>query len=422
MVTLFRLLIVFILVPQLCLAGTALTQIPSTTCSSDDLATDPLTLKPVLAIPEWRDYFAQPEIKELFNADTTDQLERLSGLKRSKVSSSHIVNLLAEGFDKIRKKEAELIRTKEVLPLVSGKTYSYEEFQRRKESEASVREKYLEPMLKDLYAIYLDAVKERYEHAKWPKDKPSKDKFIERVKKQRQALNEALKQFQPGVIEKLGEIKQVDDETDLPLAYRDGYIVKIHFKKAGDVTVVSIFPRMLYISNTANEDYFLQALARWKEYCKAQWDMVRPMTKSSFAYARQYLSSFLGKSDLTPAQYVRLAPYMRLAYEQSKKDLHRAKIIRRKMAQLSATEINGLIDLMIQVRNGDIPRCSGVISALNSKMKEMLKGQSSSASKVFTSEEKAKIDKFAKDVVFYQDIYFVFSNAAAGVLSQKREL
>ena len=421
------LLIVMLLI---CRAGlvygeTLLTLLPDNVCSEETAGSETINRKTVYIDPEWKTWLNESGNIDWFDPDLTEKLFRDSGIVRSTVSSSHIVNILAEEFRRIRKIEQDLIAKGDLQPLEDGQTYSFDDYSKRHKSMKNAREKHIEPRLKQLYRIYLSALKRKNIRRKDGMSKRSQaslNEFYSHIENQIRILNEGISTIRPGIIKKIGPVAAVVYGEDLPLSYRDGYIVKVRVEKPGTGKSISLYPRMIANQVTDEDIYFLQALDRWREYCnEAYRDALRSLV--GWRYGHPALTVTFAIWDWLSGDRKRIEqelPYMQMACEKAQKDFDDARRIHEQMKELTQEELYSLMDLFRQLRFGDIPGCRAEIQLLNERMTDLLGGQKSSASKKFSQAEKEQIDKYAQDVAFYQDIYSSFSNVSTHILSKSK--
>lgn len=372
------------------------------TCTSDDLATDPVAQRSILIEPRWKSHLQTPDALKLFDFDAVDKEKRAAKATRESVTSSHIVNMLADEFKKVRAKEIELIQQGKLLPVEEGKSYSYEELEKRKQSVEAFKQQYVEPVLRDSYRFYLDTMNQRDQIRAEKRDNAAVNALLSRVEKQRQFLNAALNNTLPSIAQKLGTIP-AGDINHLPFSYRDGEIVTIRLQK--ETGSISIYPRMLMNQLAGEDEYFLQALELWRNYCRSQYE--------AEAQSGAPIPDMMGgvvSIDLSQLPEVQLR---KRAYEQAESDLVSAQRIHELLKTLTESEIYSLLDLFRALGYNNIPQCEAVIHKMNENIAASLHGERNSNSKRLSKAEKAKIDQYGKDVVFYQDFYEVYSQAAS---------
>lgn len=401
-------------------------------CQPQTLQATPLYKNPVMAERGWRGAMAGDKNRELFDAVKMNSLLKQAGINQS-VSSAHIVHTLVDGFKKIEQKEVKLIQRGELLPLEKGVTYLEPEYERRQDSVARARERYIGPMLQRLYRDFISAYQRNEERSKLTQDPVVRQQLYRIVSQQRTVLNEALKKLAPGVVEKIGEIAPVKVGSDvLPFAYKDGYIVKIRFVKritrtvsrpsfwpqspdawnqypetSTEEEITTLYPRLLVNNLEGKDVLFVQALGRWKDYVQDQWKLIQRM--------KQYGRAFGG---MIPPYMISEEPLRARAAADTAADYLMSKRVHESLSQLKEQDLFSLTDLFIATRQGDIPSCQNVFVRFNVRMKEMLKGKK--ASNQLPLPEQKAIDAFARDVMYYHDIYDAFNTAAARRILQKQ--
>ncbi len=405
-------------------------------CSGQALHSEPQTQVPYLVESNWKSLLAAkrgaiaPTAADDFgNFDpaTTGDLYTQARINRAGVSTSHVANAVMVGIQRLRQLESQLIKAKKVTPIINGVTYTESDMEARRDSMSIARQKYFAPMLEKLYDSYIDAVKRDEALSKQKASAQLSQAFYTVATQQREILNNALKARLPSLIAKLGEIAPVVQGQDLPFSYRNGYIVKIRFKKPKDPTSVTLYPRTLLTQLTSSDTYFLAALERWTEYTASQHQIAQSAKSGTMGKYQEYLSSAwdgeksidgfkksIARVDALQAN----AAYVEKAYKKSASDLVGARLIHTRLTSLTENEIYSLVDLFKALRFGDVPQCGETIKDLNDRMAQDLDPKTRSTAKL-TGERRAKADALARDVMFYQDIYQSFSGAAAHALSER---
>jgi len=379
-------------------------------CQEDDLVTEPHMQRKVLKEARWSTLLGSPENKSIFDFETTNKMIRAGQLIRDDVDPSHIVNLIADGFKRVREAELRLINKGELKPIGDGQTYDSQELAKRRDSMGKFYAQYISPVLQDSYSFYISVVKNRLEvrgrnRANGGALTENDKKILERVNQQREILNKALQQYAPSVVEKLGLIPVAKDRN-LPMSYRDGVPVILRLEKMveGRRQSVSLFPRMLANQILDQDEFFLRGLTVWRDYTKTKMDETQETltTGGSIMIPRHIL-----QADLEAQQ---------IAYEKASEDLINANKIHLLMKKMTQDELFTLMDLFRSLQNGNVPECGEVIVALNELMTKKLHGQSSTRAKTaspLSPEARDRAESFAKDVVFYQNIYNAFADVAA---------
>lgn len=405
-------------------------------CSGQSLHSEPQTQVPYLAESNWKSILATksgaiaPTAADDFgNFDpaTTGDLYAQARINRAGVSTSHVANAVMVGIQKLRQMESDLIKSKKIQPIINGVTYTESDMAARRDTMKVARQTYFAPMLEKLYDSYIDAVKRDEALSKQKASAQLSQAFYAVATQQREILNNALKARLPSLIAKIGEIAPVVQGQDLPFSYRNGYIVKIRFKKPKDATSVTLYPRTLLTQLTSSDTYFLAALERWTEYTTSQWQIARAAKSGTMSKYQEYLSSALDgeksiagvKKSIARVDALQAnAVYVEKAYKKSVSDLAGARLIHARLTSLNEQEIYSLVDLFKALRFGDVPQCGETIKDLNDRMLQDMDPKTRSTAKL-TGERRIKADSLARDVVFYQDIYQAFSGAAAHALSER---
>lgn len=387
-------------------------------CSESDLSVEPTHNVPSVFASSGE--FSSDDAKKLFDPLSTAALFSRSKITRDQVSLSHIANLIADGLRDLKKTELKLQNEGKLKPVVPGVTYSQSELNARDALNKKGLREVVEPRLKELYTVYIEAIKMKNRDKAMEQivgaDNPSAKLFLDLAAAQRTFILELIQKKMPSLIEKLGPIAPVVVER-LPMSYRDGVIVKIRFKKEGSQDPsISVFPRMLVNQLTHQDEAFLEALSRWRDYAESQWKVAHQLKEGGLSslplYIRTYLNHWRGRG-LAPPSWVDNEPFMKEALEVATEDLKNARWIHDRIQVLTSEEIHFLMDLFRELRFGDMPLCQDVIVALNRKMADSLQGQASSSAETFSKGEKSGIDSLAKDTVFYQDVFDAFSYDAS---------
>jgi hypothetical protein len=348
----------------------------------------------------------------LFDFATVDKALKDSRIVREGVSSSHINQILADAFKQVRDEQLKALQSGKLKPVEPGKTYSAEDLEANQASEDQFKQTIVQPKLEAAYAFYLSIMAQRDEvRAEKKKDPQAEAKqavALNLIEQQRQFLNTALHTYVPTIVDKLGEIPPAVG-TNLPFSFRDGVLVKFRLEKQvnGAVQRITLYPRMIMNQLNDEDTFFLEALRSWRDFAKVQYQAAQD-AKDSYSV----VNWLYGTGDL-----VAQVPLRQAAYEQSERDLKEAAIVSGIAKKLSESELLSLMDLFRQFEQGNIPQCEGVIKDFNKQIQTQLNGQSSNSSK-FTAAQRKSIDQKAKDVVFYQDVYQDFSQAAAITLQR----
>ncbi len=338
-------------------------------CRAQDLAADPLHKNSLISNSPWKDLISE---NSLFDPLKMSQTLSLSHLVRDGLTSEHIVNMLADGFKKIRLNEMEAIERGEIKPIVEGRSYTHQELKRRKKTLDDFYKKYVEPVLQNTYRYYLSVHTRREELRKNAGAPQDIQKAVSLVNDQVDFLNKNLKRISPSLVEKFGEIHTATAEN-LTLSYRDGFVVKIQF---GDVT---FYPRMIANQILGEDDYFLRGMNEWVKYTKAQ-------AHSGSASAAQ-------------------AAELALQHFEGAQKVHKI------MSSVSESDLVQLMGLFFELNKKNIPQCDRVIAKLNERLKKKL-GDNKTSLRLGPA-DRLEVESMAKDLVFYQDIFKVFAEAAS---------
>lgn len=392
------------------------------TCDQNELSVEPMTIIQRFGSAAWGVHFDQAQTLTLFNPVTVNKAFVKSNLVRQEVTSSHIVNIVADGLQHIQDTISELIKGKKIEFLEEGANYPEDEYRKKFAAQEEIRRQSIEPILANLYKVYIEAIKNRKDQAALGASAQDRDAFLKILEDQKKSIAHIISKTEPGLLEKLGEISPGSDSS-IPFSYRDGHIVKIRFKKPGAKYHITVYPTMILNRLANKDDYFIKALYRWKEYCEQNYQAAKLIVEAkgvtwAMNYASGYFSYKLGNSKLSPEELQDLYPYIQQAYQAAERDLEQAKWVQEQLAQLTETELLSILELFRVLRFGDYPRCQSQLVQMNKRMAtDFLKGKRSSAE--LSPEAKLAADRYAKDVAFYQDQYKVFSTVAAILVSLK---
>lgn len=378
-------------------------------CSTTDVFLEPTQVLPILMESTWANVLNSKAAKDIFDVKRIDSYKIQSNSIRDSVSTSHVIQELTNKFEPIMNKTMKAIGDGSLNPVQEFKTYSREELQKRLKSQAEFNKKNVTPVLRDAYRFMEDVYHKREQLRQIIANETPKNKFVELMEQQKNFLNNQLKQLVPSVVEKFGEISDVD-LNNAPFSYRDGYIVKIRLsKKNGDKKQsITLYPRLLLNQLMGKDAFFLQAMKMWVDYAEAQFESQYSTKMSILGFVQDLVGYSKADDDLR---------IRRAIFEQAKTDFQSAKIISTLLANLTDKEILSLFDLFNALQGENLPKCSSAIRSLNAQMKSALKGHASS--KTMSAEDKKKVDNLSKDIVFYQDYYNVFSTAAAFQISRQ---
>jgi hypothetical protein len=367
---------------------------------------------------------------KLFKPERTKRLVKKSGIERDDVSSSHIVQIVAEGLRKIEQTETKIQKENGAIEI--GKTYGESDLREREEKLRKARNEKILPELEKLYGTYLAAVIKRHEDKQKPRNNEKAEaKTYTRAKNQVAALNGLLHRLLPSVSEKLGDVETVTDQN-LPLSYRDGYIVKLRFQKAGETDHVTLYPRAVLNQILDRDGFFLEALRRWKSYTRSKVEVAEQILNHSSAsglvayvvmkFAPEKLNKWLGYDGSISSLQAKLE-VMKEAQDLASEDFKTAKWAAERLHQLTEPELLSLMDMFRALRFDDVPACQESLTEMDADMTKKLisKGSDvkSTADKRFSSAEKSEIDSLAKSVAFYRDIYETFTELSAYQLAKK---
>jgi hypothetical protein len=376
-------------------------------CSADDVAAEPMALRPVYVEPQWATKLKSPDLAALFKASEMAKLKEDSNSVRARLSSSHIVSILINHLEEVRAKEIAEIAAGRLKPIEEGKSYSSKDLKAYYEKTDEFKKQIVLPKLRRLY-WHAEAVFRQREKLRAREVPPEANQaLLARVESQREALNQLIGELMPEFQKKVGVIEK-GSLDDLPFSYRDGHIVKIRFTRKGadgrTSERLTVYPRELTNALLGREGYFLKGLRLWHDYAKEKYESALKEKESVSGWLRTKTGDASVEDDVT----VRRALFL-----QAQTDLVQAEKVSKVLASLSSREMLSLLDLLRVLQGENIPRCQQVIKALNEKMTQELKGERSSASKKITAESKAKLDELGKDIAFYQDIYGAFTETAS---------
>jgi hypothetical protein len=372
-------------------------------CSADDVAAEPSSEKPQLSSTNWQAAFQSADAKKLTDVATTVAVKTAAKLGRDKVTTSHIIQLLAEAFRSVHAKEAEQIRKGVLMPIEKGRGYSPEELDAHQASIDAFNAEFVAPVLRDNFSFYIEVVRSRAkQNADTKIDPASVAKLMSTVEGHRQAINALLKQYAPAIVAKLGLIPESKSPTALQISYREGYIVEFRLQRPDGAKTV-VYPRMLLNQLMDEDEFFLQGMDQWLKYAQDQLANV-------------------------PADDAETLKLYQETVAQAKLDVQGAKDVHQRLETLTNDDVYSLLDLFRQLNQGNIPKCQGVLDALRDTFKTMMgatkvgrewKGGAASSSELGPVKKKA-VDDFAKDEVFFQDMYDIYSRASAAAF--KRDL
>jgi hypothetical protein len=406
-----KLFLALLLLP-LTSSATILTEVSA--CTQDEVSRDPISIVPTYQIPYWQELLNRSGTKEIFNAEHVNAQLRASGITRTDLTSSHVVNLVVDGIKEIELKSRKLVQTGELKPVMGGMTYQEDELASRRASQQAAYKNHLKPLLEDLYRVYTEALEKRLDNQQSFQPSAAADNFKRRVQSQVDTLNAMILQTAPQTAQKLGSIVRVAD-NNLPFSYHGGYISKIRFRLAGEPHGLTLYPTLLLNQIMNDDQIFLQALSMWKDYCEAQKRMAEKVAASGasgyWEYAKAWTWYQWGSEKQHPDDMIKNLPIKQRAFELASQDLEGAQWVHNKMSTFTRFEIYALLDLFRSLRYDDVPKCQRQLSDLHKRVAGALKGKKSSAE--LPQSEKEALDRLAKDVVFYADQYKVFSTAGA---------
>lgn len=382
--------------------------VPNSVCSPADLQTEPLALRPNLVDGSWAQALGTTEAKSIFDAVRMNSLKGEANAIREQLSSAHVVQELDHQFAALRMKAVKQGQSGQLKPLEEGRNYSRQEFDERRESQADFNQNEVQGTLREAYRFYETVYRQREELRQTaPVKEEANAKLLSAVEAQRKFLNDRLAVSVPTLAAKIGVISP-GKLTSLPFSYRDGRIVKIRFSKESSngrqVKMITVYPRLLINAIQGRDYYFLQALEMFRDYTKAQYETAFE-DKISF---KGWVAHLMGSTTRDEELRVR-----REIYRNVEDDLMGAKQVHQVIALLNDREILSLLDLLRELQGSNLPKCGGDIRAMNNKMRRLLGGKASTAAPGFTQKEKTAMDQLAKDIVFFQDIYSSFTEAAS---------
>ncbi|MBT4760805.1 MAG: hypothetical protein HOO06_03825 [Bdellovibrionaceae bacterium] len=336
----------------------------------------------------------------MFNPQFVIEQSKKAKIVRAEVSSSHIVNYLSDEFERARMKKIAAIQGGQLKVVMPDETYSYDELVNRIESTESYKANELRPVMENMYKSYISALKRKEKINSQQGSKVDIDKMKSMVSMQVDAINNALKTSLPSVIEKIGLVKNVNG-NNLPLSYRNGRVVKVRFQKEGSNKHITVYPRMLFNLLEKNNERFLLSLESWKEFCKNKYDEALDKRENK---PSGLLSFFIGETENVSDEELSLT---KRTFEVAKKDFDIAKKIHKDISALTKSELQALMSLFQFFQFSKYPKCQDAVVSMNKELTKQLKGKKSTAK--LSENEKDKVDKLARDIVFYQDIYKSFS-------------
>lgn len=376
-------------------------------CSQSDLEGEPFKKVEFLT----SDAKKELEIsKELFDSEMNLLKYTNAELVSSEVSSSHIVNLLAEEIRKGVKKGKDKSGSLEMIE--NGVTYKEEEYLQRISRTQQFQKEYVDPKLAELFKVYISAIKEKNKRKNESiksseKTEQAKKEMLLLTDRQVQFFNDFIKKYYPSILNKIGSLKSASLNEDLPISYRHGHIVKLRFQKEGEKEHLTVYPRMLYNILSGQDRDFHLALHQWAEFVNKQYEKYK--ASGVFSDWLNYFTN--GWMGISGQEAQEMLPLLKIASTESTRDYELAKWVSIRAKLLSDDEIYFLLGIFSKTIENQIPDCSKVISDLNKEFSNKLKGKKSSNE--LEINEKLEVDKLAKDVIFWQDMYEVFSFSAA---------
>jgi hypothetical protein len=394
-------------------------------CVGANIANEPMAKIRFYSAPEYRSAMQTPEAKQLFNPSYVDAVNKAAQPRKEAVSSSHLVNLVAEALESIQADTDKAIIRGELVPVVSGRMYSANELIERNDKLNNYREKKIKPVIEGLFKTYLSALRQLHIENEKKRDLNELQKLTLLATGQEKFLNALIAKLQPSILEKLGMVR-ITAKDSLPVSYRNGYVVKIRFQKNGEDEYVSVYPRLLISLLTGKEQGFIDSLRRWRDYAQSQADALVAETETGTVggYFKFYAGLLHLPFSTSPNAKAQQTFLVEEAASNAAKDYDRALWVQKRIATLTDKEIYSLLELFNVLRLDDMPRCQAAVQMLDQSVTrlmggESLRGKLVSNDKRFTPAQQSAINQAGKDAIFYRDMYDVFSTASALMLTDK---